>query len=66
MWRKVGLAFLLLAGLLILDSLSGKSEDSPSKILGMLVMFSLAAAILVGIVSAWNWLSQMWSKKPDR
>jgi hypothetical protein len=66
MWRKVGLAFLVLAGLLIFDSLTGKSGDSPSEMLGQLVMFSFAAAILVGIVSAWKWLRQMWSKKSGR
>lgn len=66
MWRKVGLAFLLLAGLMIVDALSGKSDDLPSHMLGQLVMFSFAAAILVGIVSTWKWLRRMWTKKSDR
>jgi len=66
MWRRVGLVFLLLAGLLILDSLSGKSEDSPSEILGMLVMFSFAAAILAAIVAISKWLAQLWAKKPEK
>jgi hypothetical protein len=66
MLRKVGLAFLVLAGLLIVNSLTGRSDDSPSKILGMLVMFSFAAVILVGIVSASKWLRKMWSKRSER
>lgn len=66
MWRKVGLAFVVLAGLLIVNSLTGRSDNSPSKILGMLVMFSFATAILMGIVATWKWFRKIWSKKTDR
>ena len=66
MWRRIGAAFVALAGFLVLSSLLGDSGHSPAKILGMLVMFGIAAGILVAIVATWKWLTQLWAKKPKR
>ena len=67
MLRKIAGAFILLALIFAVPILREESDAaSPSRVLGILVGFTICAGILWGIRASWKLIVRLWSAKSNQ